>query len=104
MKVERIGHRQGAASGLWISMGKSLAEGSGRLQAARLSPPFRFHPQIRKGKKVPKAWLWKLGIFHPNPQASAMPQESSCLQKRVERINPAAKRPTIFIRLSSKDS
>jgi hypothetical protein len=45
VEVERVA----AHFGLWISMGKSLAQASGRLQAKGLSPPFRIDPQIRKG-------------------------------------------------------
>jgi hypothetical protein len=33
---------------LWISMGKAVAEGSGRLQGKLRSPSFRIDPQIDK--------------------------------------------------------
>jgi hypothetical protein len=49
--VERIAHEE-PDSGLWISMGNSLAQPSGRFQPKLWSPLFGFGPQRRQhGKK-----------------------------------------------------
>jgi hypothetical protein len=86
---------------LWISMLKSLAEASGPLQGKPFSPQSGIGPQIRKGEKVPTAFLWIAGIDVANPQASATLFESSCLQNGAKPINPTLRRPTHYNRLSS---
>ncbi len=89
---------------LWISMGKSLAEASGRLQAKGFSPPFGIDPQICKGKKVPNRFLWIAGMIDANPRASAAARRVKLLAKsgggnKPRLLPPYYLQQTLLIRL-----
>ena len=85
---------------LWKSLSKSLAEPSGRLQEKDSPPFFGFDPQVDEEWKGSAPSLWIAGMAEANPQPSVGAPESSCLQNRVEAINPGFGCPTTFIRLS----